>query len=672
MKRGWLAAVVAAAAACSLDVPPGEPAGPARPGRVDAPPGDAPIVLADAGREAAAAPALAPIAPPFDVASTAAAIDAWPRLFAGVRTHAVTSFDRSGGNDDGFGGTYSELYTDAVTGEHVLLDEVGPGVLRTLWFTSAGSGDTPLALGRVRFYFDDETTARIDVDADALFAGGAPPFAAALVDDNQETSGGFASWAPLAFRGRLRVTTEKAAGFYAAHVDTFPADWDVASWTTGQDDALVARFASAPAVTPAPIDRDATLAGEGIIELLRFVPTADLTDDALAAARIRIWFDGATAPQVDVPLGLFFGSGRGYARIDSVAWTMQPRLLESRLPLPFWSGARIAIDGIDGQASVHRVPPRWPRAETGTLEVHARPLSTTGPGDVVYADVTGSGKLVATVLAIDPEAPATKRWWEGDLRVMVDGARTPAIHGTGHEDDHLGGWSNELLSRPFTRPMQGCPRTDLLDTGAEFQKNGATTMYRLWPGIGFTSALRQTTEHGPGNSVTTRYAAAAFVYRRAQARRERTDAFDVGDRPQMQAHAYRAPSASARTLTSAFEGENDVAGPATLTATVHDVTGPLEFTLAIDPANEGVFLRRLADRSEAPARATLEVDGVAVTTVATWGPIAAARAWHERDVFVPAQLTRGKSRLSVRWIPAAGSKSSAARFEAWSIVQKDL
>jgi hypothetical protein len=602
---------------------------------------------------------LAMIAPPFDVASTAAAIDAWPRIIPGVHARAITSFDRGGGNDDGFGGTYSTLYVE--NGEHVIFDERGPGVLRTLWFTSGVSGDAPLAIGRVSFYFDDETTPRIRLDANDLFAGKTGPFSKPLVAANLETSGGFASWAPLPYKKRLRIATERAVRFYQVHYDELPADWDVATFRTGStDEALATRFATgASTLRLEETALDVTKTGSGVIDVLRFVPNAQPTDDALRAARIKIWFDGATDPQVDAPLGFFFGSGLGLANVSSIAWTMQPLLFESRMPMPFWESAHIAIIGLAGKLHVHVGEQTWKREEAGTFEVHFREERPAELGkDFVYADVTGSGKLVATVLGVDPLLASTKGWWEGDLRTHVDGARTPSVHGTGHEDDHLGGWSNEFLSRPFSLPMQGSPRTDLYDTGTEFQLNGASTMYRLWPGLAFYGRIRHSTEHGAQNNRAIPYAAATFIYR-TRARRVMTDGFDVRDGA---AHGYEALGHTERVLTSAFEGESTTP----LTATVHAYTGAVRFTLAIDPDNDGVELRRLFDHAEAPARNAIEVDGVPVTSIATWGPYDTSRAWTERDVFIPAQLTRGKSKITVRWVPQE-KQSNAARFEAWTI-----
>jgi hypothetical protein len=609
-------------------------------------------------------------APPWDVGSTAATIDAWPRIVPGIHTRALTSFDRGGGNDDGFGGTYSELYVDPKSGEHVIFDEWGPGVLRTLWLTSPIDGNSPLGLGTMRFYFDDDEHARIEVDADALFGGSTPPFASSLVAANHASSGGFASWAPLPYRSRLRVTTAQKVGFYQIHYDALPADWNVTSYAAGSlDTALRDRFdASASSSTLAleqvPLDTEKT--GAGMIDVIRFVPETTPSDPALATARITITFDGASTPQVDVPLAFFFGSGFGLAPVRSLVWTIATPpsvLFESRMPMPYWDGVHVRVTGLAGKLFVHRSENTLARGDTGTLEAIFHEARPTPAGDYVYADVSGAGKLVATVLGVDPITAGNKGWWEGDLRTVVDGVRTPAIHGTGHEDDHLGGWSNEFLSRPFTLPMQGAPRTELLDTRTEFQVNGVTTMYRLWPGISFDSGIRHSTEHGPSNARSANYSSVTFLYRQPAPRLVRTDAFDVADTADAVSHGLEGTHEAA-ALTSAFEG----ADPAPSTMTVHTYDAPLRFRLAIDRANEGVEVRRLFDAGgEGTSQATMLVEGVRIATIANVGPRSSSRRWTERDVFVPPQVTHGKSLITVEYVPVA--LFTAARFEAHSVVR---
>lgn len=582
------------------------------------------------------------IAPPFDPASTATMLDEWPRIVPGVHARGTTSFDRSGGNEDGFGGTYSVRYVDA-DGQNVIFDERGPGVLRTLWFTSAVDGASPLGLGPVRFWFDDEPRPRLEIDADALFAGATAPFLAPLVASNDTSTGGFASWAPLPFKSRLRITMARRPGFVQLHHDALPADWDVPSYAGTVDTKTRERFLAGTSTLP--LEELAERTGAGTVDVLRFVPDAPADDAALAGARIAITFDGTKT--VDVPLALFFGSGRGLAPVRSVAWTMEPSLFESRLPMPYWASMKAEVTGLAGKLFTHASPNRWTRADAGYLEVHTSAETTVIGRDFVYADVTGTGKIVATVLGIDPVSPALKQWWEGDLRSRTDDARSPALHGTGHEDDHLGGWSNEFLLGPFSLPMQGAPRTDILDANPNVQINGQTTLYRLWSGIPFYRSVRHTTEHGTGNGRAAVYAAATFLYRQPKPRLVKTDAFE--------------PAEPGDALTTAFEGED----PTTVTAIAHRL-GVSTFELAVDPANVGVELRRWFDRNEAPSQAYLEVEDVLVADVRTFGPVAENRRWVEEDVFVPPQLTRGKSRLAVRWVSA--KTTTAVRFEAWSVL----
>jgi hypothetical protein len=579
----------------------------------------------DAGDDDGARP-LATIEPPVDVVSTDGAIASWPRIVPGVEARAFTSYDRTGGNDDGFAGTWSELYEDG-RGEHTIFDAFGPGVLRTLWFTSAVDGNGPLPEKLVRFYFDDEATARITVDADALFAGTKTPFVKPLVAGNQESSGGFASWAPLVYRRRLRITTEVRAGFYQAFYDTFPADWDVASSReSAVAGGLVARFAQTGFSTLplAEVPLEHAIEGEGTIDVLRFEPEAPPSTSELQSARIRIWFDGALDPQVDVPLGMFFGSGLGEADVRALAWTMAPGRYESRFPMPFWKGARLAVTGLAGRLLLHTAPALEPREEIGTFTAVYRESKPTTPGvDHPYVDVDGAGKLVATVLTVEPEAPADKQWWEGDLRSWIDDRTTPGIAGTGHEDDHLGGWSNEFLERPFSLPMQGCPKTVILDQPAGGQTNADATMYRLYPGIPFLRRLRHSTEHGPSNTRASSYASAAFLYRQPRVRLVKTDAVTLPSPPGRSTHR-----------------------------------------LAIESDNVGVKLRWSYAPAGGRQRADVIVDGV---RVGAWYVVEASAATGaaDADFFLPPQVTKGKRAIDVTIVPAASF--SATALEAWSV-----
>jgi hypothetical protein len=591
---------------------------------------------------------------------------AWPRLLTGVESRYISSFDRAGGNEDGFTGRYSSLYT-LPGGEHVIFDALGPGVLRTLWFTGPGEGGAGLDLGRIRFYFDDEPRARLETDQARLFGGRQEPFVPPLVADNRVSTGGYVSWVPLAYRGRLIVTTERRPSFYIAQHDTFPVDARLASWRPGTDLSLARRLFSGAARCPVghPASRRMPLElrrdGAGTIEQVLFRPTRPPSPDELERARVEIWWDGEPRPAVDVPLGVFFGSGLGEAPVRALAFCMARGVYENRLPMPFWRGFHLRVSGIDGTLALAVGPARWSPGEAGHLHAAARQESPTRPGiDFEWLDLEGAGKLVGTVLTVLPPTPETKRWWEGDLRSYADGRRTPGLHGTGHEDDHLGGWSNTFFTGPFSLPMHGEPRTEVIERSGE-QYNARTTMYRLWPGLHFLRAIRHSVEHGSENGVQAGYRGAVFYYLRPGGPRlVQSDLLALGDPDSRRRHRLVVDGGwRSDELTSAFEGREHRRA---IHATTIAHAGAARFVLAAPPANRGCALRRMYDQRQARQRARVIVQGREVGDWYTAEGNASAR-WAERDLFLPASVTSGGGELSIEVRPGAGGPAwSAAEY----------
>jgi hypothetical protein len=497
------------------------------------------------------------------------------------------------------------------------------------------------------------------------------------VANYKSSSGGFASWVPLAYEGRLRITTEKKAGFYIAQYDTFPPDWQIPSGADGGDVVrLRAMFADATK-DPAPgeTSRGATALdvgarGAGTLTRVRFEPDPAAGPPDLAHARIVIAFDGAgegagaEAAQVDVPLGAFFGCGLGPASVHAIPFTMTERVYENRFPMPFWHGFHAEVRGAAGVLSVRIDPPRWTEAEAGTFTARTNAHPARRGEDFEYVDLEGAGKIVGTVLTIRP-GPEVKKWWEGDLRDTIDGARTPAMHGTGHEDDHLGGWSNEFFERPFSLPLHGEPKTEILDHTGQYNAN--VSLYRLWPGIAFGRRVVHSVEHGSENRVMADYAGVTFAYVKKPPPDRgpalvMTDAVDVDDAASRARHAYTASRESdGRALRSTFEGR---AYKTAVTARHRAAEGEARFRLSIDPKNRGVKLRRMFDQRDAEQRATVMVDGLAVGD--WYVSLGNRRArWAERDYFLPSRVTAGKRTIEVRLVPDGDLPWDAARYEAW-------
>jgi hypothetical protein len=603
--------------------------------------------------------------PPCDDAieeRLATLLDDWPLLTPGRETRSFSSYDRTGGNSDGFDGTYSELYVNAA-GEHVIFDALGPGVLDTLWFTGPKEGGAGLDLGTIHFYLDDEPTPRIAIPWADLFSGDHEPFLAPLVTDNHSSTGAFVSWVPVPFARRLIVTTGVKPGFYQAHYETYPADAVVTSFDGCTPMSSRRLFQDAIDVRPstevATVPLDSTFSGAGTLDVIQFQPEGAPAESDLQAARIQIFWDGEATPSVDAPLGAFFGSGLGTAVVRALPLSMNDGLYESRFRMPFWTGFRLSITGLAGTLRTHVGPSRYPRSGSGYFHAHASEAMPTTPGaDFEWLGDDGAGKLIGTVLTVHPASATTKKWWEGDTRSYANGRRTPGIDGTGHEDDHLGAWSTTLFENPFTLPLHGVPATTILDLSG--QVNANATFYRFYPGIEFVGGIRHSTEHGSRNGVAGNYAGVAFYYADASGTSlVDTDRLTVADATSRTDHAYTADGESTPfALSSSFEGRDD---QTMISETTVDHTGAAGFDVKLDIANRGCFLRRTYDQKNGRQRARVRVDGA---DVGDWyvADFNATHRWAERDYFLSEKHTAKKTTVHVEIVPATASP-------AWSIAE---
>jgi hypothetical protein len=143
-----------------------------------------------------------------------------PQLTTGVQTRQFSSFDRTGGNDDGFGGAYSCLRT--VTDGCVIAEHAGPGEVDAIWFTRDG-GDVR-ATGNITISLDGHDVVHAPLQ-DLVDGKVGAPFAHPLVANADQSSGGVYVEVPMPFRTSMRITTEHNPVFYHVTYRTF-ADAD--------------------------------------------------------------------------------------------------------------------------------------------------------------------------------------------------------------------------------------------------------------------------------------------------------------------------------------------------------------------------------------------------------------------------------------------------------------
>ncbi|MFC7880008.1 DUF2961 domain-containing protein [Isoptericola sp. NPDC057391] len=143
-------------------------------------------------------------------------LDRIDEVTTGVATGQFSSYDRTGGNDDGFVGTYSCLRTTDVG--CVIAERTGPGEIDSIWFTRDG-GDVS-ATGNIRIELDGEVV--LDAPLQDVVDGelGAP-FVYPFVANADQSSGGVYIKVPMPYRESMRVTTSENPLFHHVTYRTF-------------------------------------------------------------------------------------------------------------------------------------------------------------------------------------------------------------------------------------------------------------------------------------------------------------------------------------------------------------------------------------------------------------------------------------------------------------------
>jgi hypothetical protein len=472
-------------------------------------------------------------------------LDLLPMLRVGDRTRQYSSYDRSGGNDDGRNGTYSCLRR--VADGCLIAERDGPGQVESIWFTR--DFGNVAATGRLRVRLDGRTVLDAPL-ADVVAGKLGAPFVSPLVANSEQSSGGVYLKVPMAFRESMRITTEHHPGFYHVTYRAFADAKGVRRFDPDhQARDVVSKFRAAGTSDPKPRVGRRTLVrrivrvpsgrrtvlirkrGAGLVTALRMrmrelrASEAVREDEVLRRSRLQMTFDGVRT--VDAPLGEFFGSGLGRAPVRSLLFAMGPRRgdwLKSWWPMPYARSVSIALTNPTGAAigavetrlSV-ATSQRWARAlgsgAAGYFRATGRgPAETRRGHDWLFLDTRGRGAFAGVTHTMRGARSAP--YIEGDERVYVDGSKRPQLHGTGTEDFYEGGWyfTRSLFSTPFTLPLNGF--TKELEPASGCPRATCKTAYRLMLGdaVPFRSSLRFGIEHGSENGVDAEYSSTAYWY----------------------------------------------------------------------------------------------------------------------------------------------------------------
>jgi hypothetical protein len=201
----------------------------------------------------------------------------------------------------------------------------------------------------------------------------------------------------------------------------------------------------------------------GVIQRM-WVTINDRSPAMLRSLRLRIYWDGADKPAVDVPFGDFFCAGLGHLIAFQSALFADPEghSFNCYIPMPFKKGAKVVLTNesktnlaslyFDIDYNVLDKP------QEDMLYFHAcwnRSVhSTPGTDFEMLPEVKGRGRFLGVNVGVNVDPAYGNTWWgEGEVKMYIDGDKKyPTINGTGSEDYIGTGWGEGT----FTQLYQGC------------------------------------------------------------------------------------------------------------------------------------------------------------------------------------------------------------------------
>lgn len=407
----------------------------------------------------------------------------------------------------------------------------------------------------------------------------------------------------------------------------------------------------------------------------RIVIEADGSDEFIKGVMLQIRWDDARLIQVNCPVGHFFATPLQAEDVCSLPVRSQKLengriLLTSWFPMPYWKSAHVKLVNRSGQ---NLGPVRvelgidktlYPQERSGYFCTHYREGKTDYGRDWLFYSGPGTGWFVGVVQTMLGE-----HYCEGDEHFSLDHACSPQINGTGSEDYYLVCfWPN----RHITRPFYGCVSDAFVEGGGWFQGAyrypGRYYRFHLEAPIPFYLHADLRIQHGRESNIHSQYSSLAYLYQSPRPAHHKTDFLKVGNAQSEEMHQYNEDRPSTLIeLEERCEGD-ELHFYQRDRGRLH-TGGEISFTLAIDPKNEGVRIRRRLDQAVGRQRADVYIDG---EFAGTWyhadqNPYL---RWFDSDFDVHPRHTRGKPMIQVRLdlSSAATGQFTDFSYEAYSVL----
>lgn len=455
------------------------------------------------------------------------------RLRTKVICKMFSSYDRTGGNNDGFNGTYSKIRLE--NGCSVLAEMSGPGAIQRIWFTHSlhkKDGLLELKQEHIKIYIDGNDAPALDVPLENLFNGKLPQFPNPLVGS---VIGGFYCYVPIPYKNGCKLLVEgDAVKFYHITYSEFPSSEGLESFSMQMSPEKTKQLANAvkawsdlgnintlgladykkiemqtDSKSSVPYQTDLP-AGPQMIRAIYL--DAGSTNDVLDPnVNLQIFFDSADSPAVDVPIKFFFGQAFDPNPYCSLMLGKTPDAYYNFFPMPYSKNARLKISSTEpfkSKLTLLLQPLSEYKSDFAYLHAIYNQQNPTEP-DVYYPWLTqnGTGHYVGTYL-ITSGPKGLPYWLEGDERFTVNNQLL--IHGTGSEDYFNCGWYavENRLNKPGALPLHGFPiyQQDTEPTRAVAYR------WHITDPVPYEGSILAEIEHGGDNKFKAHYQSVTYYY----------------------------------------------------------------------------------------------------------------------------------------------------------------
>ena len=449
-----------------------------------------------------------------------------------AKSHQISSYDTTGGNDDGFSGKYSFLQRNRDS-TLVIFDVSGAGVIHRFW-TPTPTNDT------LDFYIDNPDQITFSIKYMDLFSGDVYPFIDPLCGNQ---IGGYFCYLPIPFQKSCKIVCRsKKMQFHQIQYKLYANSTKVKSFSvdlTDEEKAImkcatdqlslfekdISNFyekkivhtkSSSAALTPDKCltifeyNKAGRILGIELSPATVFEGTEKLID-------IKITWDKESEPGIYLPVHDFFGYAFGSPSMQSLLLGSQGDINYCYFPMPF--DERVKIELVYRRRNENRAhlnidytifyskEPRNKETEGKFYAEWNRDINPEKGKPHYFLERKGKGHYVGTILQAQGLKSGMTLFFEGDDFTSVDGE--PIIYGTGSEDYFNGGWYAfiDTWDTKMSLPLHGA-----LDYSLPMCRTGGYRFF-ITDKISFTENITHTIEHGPvGNAFPVDYTSVALYY----------------------------------------------------------------------------------------------------------------------------------------------------------------